>query len=116
MSNKTTNLCLLHQDIQLTSYGAIGFFLTTGGRINSHVGNVRFREIIHRHKKEYLSPTTKKLEKAHIAKRIVDYIRNMNPSGRFLKEDASDGFWYDIGDAKALKKVRPKLDGGAQCL
>jgi translation elongation factor P/translation initiation factor 5A len=83
----------------------IQFTLTTGGRINSHEGNVRFREIIQIHKKEYLSPATKKLEKAHIAKRIVDYIRNMNPPGRFLKEDTSDGFWYDIGDGKALKKV-----------
>lgn len=73
-----------------------------GGRINSHEGNIRFRDIIHANKKEYLAPTTKKLEKAHIAKRIVDEIRHMNPPGRFLKEDASDGYWYDIGDAKAM--------------
>jgi len=33
----------------------------------------------------------------------------MNPPGRFLKEDASDGFWYDIGDAKAIKKTGQAL-------
>ena len=33
----------------------------------------------------------------------------MNPPGRFLKEDSSDGFYYDIGDAKAIKKVGQAL-------
>lgn len=67
---------------------------------------MRFRDIIQENKKEYLDPKTKKLEKAHIAKRIVDEIRNKNPPGRFLKEDASDGYLWDIGDGKAIKKVR----------
>lgn len=31
-----------------------------GGRINSHAGNVQFRDIIHSKKKAYLAPTTKK--------------------------------------------------------
>jgi hypothetical protein len=76
-----------------------------GGRINSHEGNIRFRDIIQQNKKEYLDPRTKKLEKAHIAKRIVDEIRTKNPPGRFLKEDSSDGYFWDIGDQKAIKKV-----------
>ena len=62
-----------------------------GGRINSHAGNVQFREIIHNRKKEYLAPTTKKLEKAHIAAAIVNDIRGMDPPGRFLKEDRDTG-------------------------
>jgi hypothetical protein len=80
-----------------------------GGRINAHEGNIRYRDIINSNKKIYLAKTTKKLEKAHIAKRIVDDIRISNPSGRFLKEDATDGLWYDIGDAKAIKKTGQAL-------
>lgn len=79
-----------------------------GGRINAHVGNVQFREIVADRKKDYLAKETKKLEKAHIAADVVYYIRGMNPSGRFLKED-SDGAWWDIGDAKAIKKVGQAL-------
>jgi hypothetical protein len=75
-----------------------------GGRINAHEGNVQFRDIVQANKKEYLAKTTKKLEKAHIAARIVEHIRTMNPPGRFLKEDSESGMWYDIGDAKAIKK------------
>jgi len=56
-----------------------------------------------------LAPTTKKLEKAHIAAGIVNDIRTMNPPGRFLKEEKSDGMWYDIGDAKAIKKTGQAL-------
>lgn len=79
-----------------------------GGRINSHEGNVRFRELVALHKTEYLDKSTKKLEKAHIAARLVYHIRMLDPPGRFLKEE-NDGTWYDIGDAKAIKKVGQAL-------
>mmetsp|Transcript_10533 Transcript_10533/g.11969 ORF Transcript_10533/g.11969 Transcript_10533/m.11969 type:complete len:230 (+) Transcript_10533:266-955(+) len=80
-----------------------------GGRINSHAGNVQFRDIIHSKKKEYLAPSTKKLEKAHIAAGIVNDIRTMDPPGRFMKEDRGTGMWFDIGDAKAIKKTGQAL-------
>jgi hypothetical protein len=79
-----------------------------GGRINAHAGNVQFRDLVARRKREYLAPNTKKLEKAHIAAGIVRQTREMEPSGRFLKEDAN-GMWFDIGDAKAIKKVGQAL-------
>lgn len=79
-----------------------------GGRINAHSGNVQFRDMVCERKKEYLDKNTKKLEKAHIAADVVHTIRNMEPGGRFLKED-SGGLWYDIGDAKAIKKVGQAL-------
>jgi len=85
-----------------------------GGRINSHVGNRQFREVILSRKKEYLAKTTKKLEKAHIAAAIVNDIRSMQPPGRFLKEDVKSGMWYDIGDAKAFKKTGQALREDAQ--
>lgn len=67
-----------------------------GGRINAHAGNVQFRELVVERKKDYLSDKTKKLEKAHIAAAIVRQIRELDPPGRFLKEDP-DGSWFDIG-------------------
>lgn len=79
-----------------------------GGRINAHVGNVQFREIVAERKIDYLAKATKKLEKAHIAADIVYYIRGMDPPGRFLKED-TNGAWWDIGDQKAIKKVGQAL-------
>jgi hypothetical protein len=57
-----------------------------GGRINSHSGNVQFRDFVQARKKDYLDKKTKKLEKAHIAAELVRHIRNMDPPGRFLKE------------------------------
>lgn len=78
-------------------------------RINSHEGNVQFRDIVNDTKKDYLAKSTKKLEKAHIAAGVVQQIRNMDPPGRFLKEDGDSGMWYDIGDAKAIKKVGQAL-------
>jgi hypothetical protein len=80
-----------------------------GGRVNSHVGNIHFREIISHSKVQYQAETTKKLEKAYIASRIINCVRSMDPPGRFLKEDADTGLWYDIGDAKAIKKAGQAL-------
>lgn len=79
-----------------------------GGLINSRSGNVAFRDIISTKKNMYLSPTTKNADKAHIAASVVAAIRQMNPPGRFLKKD-SDGFWYDIGDGRAISKCQQGL-------
>jgi len=77
-----------------------------GGKINSHAGNVQFREAVSAMKKDYLSKSTRKLDKAHMAAKLVQQVRSMDPPGRFLKEEEKDGgLWFDIGDAKAIKKV-----------
>jgi hypothetical protein len=85
-----------------------------GGRINSHPGNVQFRTLVHQYKHTYLSKVTKKLDKVKIASQIVSTIRSMDPSGRFLKEDAKTHAWIEIGDEKARKKagqaMREKAD------
>ncbi|KAL9184950.1 hypothetical protein ACHAXT_002727 [Thalassiosira profunda] len=80
-----------------------------GGRINSHPGNVRFREKVDAHKREYLDPRTKKAAKARIAARIVQQIRALDPPGRFLKEDPHTGLWVEIGDERAWKKAGQAL-------
>ena len=73
-----------------------------GGRINNHPGNVAFRSIVEDYKHEYLDPRTRKLEKAHVAARLVQQIRSCG--GRFLKEDGNNpGCFIEIGDQKAWK-------------
>ena len=75
-----------------------------GGRINNHPGNVAFRTIVENYKNEYLDPRTRKLEKAHVAARLVAQIRSSQPPGRFLKEDPGNpGKYVEIGDQKAWK-------------
>lgn len=80
-----------------------------GGRINSHPGNVHFREMVDSYKREYLDPRTKKVEKARIAARIVSNVRSLEPPGRFLKEDGHTGQWIEIGDERAWKKAGQAL-------
>lgn len=80
-----------------------------GGRINSHEGNVKFREIVNALKPFYLSQTTKKAEKAVIAAEVVARIRSLNPPGRFLKETDKEGVWVEISDEKARKKAGQAL-------
>ena len=90
-------------------YLKIAVLCGRGGRINSHPGNIQFRDMVQDRKVAYLAPSTKKLEKAHIAAKIVSDIRTMEPNGRFLKEDRDTGLWFDIGDAKAIKKAGQAL-------
>ena len=79
-----------------------------GGLINGSKGNVQFRNIVATRKLEYNAKTTKRNEKAHLAAVIVRHIRNMDPPGRFLREDVN-GLWFDIGDAKAIRKTGQAL-------
>jgi len=77
-----------------------------GGRVNSHEGNIRFRELVTAEKLRYLK-TNKKKDKAKIAKGIVNKIRSLN--GRFLKEDSNTLLWIDIGDERAIRKTGQAL-------
>ena len=75
-----------------------------GGRINNHPGNITFRTVVEDYKREYLDPRIRKLEKAHVAARLVAQIRSANPPGRFLKEDPDHpGKFVEIGDPKAWR-------------
>jgi hypothetical protein len=74
-----------------------------GGRINSYIGNVRFRYAIAYCQPDYLDPELPKAEKGHIAAMIVQRIRTLG--GRFLNEGTKNGTWYEIGDCKAIRKT-----------
>jgi len=67
-----------------------------GGLTNSHPGNRRFRDIILLHRPDYVRAI--KIEKPNVARRIVRAIRCSDPPGRFLKKDAKNQMWYDVGD------------------
>eukprot|EP00956_Cyclotella_meneghiniana_P017577 scaffold28858_cov71-Cyclotella_meneghiniana.AAC.2 len=86
-----------------------------GGRVNKHPGNIVFRTLVQDYKHEYLDPRTRKMEKAHVAARLVAQVRGMNPPGRFLKEDSDNaGMFLEIGDQKAWKKAGQALREDAQ--
>lgn len=60
---------------------------------------------------DYFADTTPKLRKAFIGYEIVAKIRDMTPTGRWLKED-KDGTWWDVGDKAAVKKVEQAIREG----
>lgn len=75
-----------------------------GRHTDFHIGNITFRSLAARFRESYLSTKTKKLEKVHVANRLVMEVRSMTPPGRFLCKDKKDGYWYEIGDVKARRK------------
>lgn len=82
-----------------------------GGRINSHPGNIQMRSMAEASRTDYFADSTPKLRKAFIGYEIVAKIRGMTPAGRWIKED-KDGTWWEIGDAKAVKKVEQAIREG----
>lgn len=79
-----------------------------GGSINSHPGNERFRTLVEKRKRVYLTARFKR-EKRLIANSIVSEIRSLKPPGRFLTKDSKSGKWKDIGDEKARDKTSQAL-------
>ena len=79
-----------------------------GGSINSHPGNERFRQLVEKRKRVYLTARFKR-EKRLIANSILSEIRTIDPPGRFLTRDTKTGTWYDIGDEKARDKTSQAL-------
>lgn len=79
-----------------------------GGSINSHPGNERFRTLVEKRKRVYLTARFKR-EKRLIASSIVSEIRALDPPGRFLSREAKSGLWKDIGDEKARDKTSQAL-------
>jgi hypothetical protein len=86
-----------------------------GGSINSHPGNERFRTLVEKRKRVYLTARFKR-EKRLIANSIVSEIRSLKPPGRFLSRDPKSGQWTDIGDEKARDKTSQALRENAPSL
>jgi hypothetical protein len=91
-----------------------------GGSINSHKGNITFRNWVRERKEEY-NLAANKNEKAKISKDIVDKVKSLVPPGRFLMKNESPssgdrGLWVEIDDTKAMAKTSQALREGAPSL
>lgn len=87
-----------------------------GGGINSHVGNVRFREWVAVRKNDYtLAPS--KADKARVAKEVIDLVEHQTPPGRFLQKDPTAvggaGWWVEIDEERVMAKTSQALREGA---
>ncbi len=79
-----------------------------GGATNNHPGNKRFRSIVIDYMPAYL--LARKKEKATIARRIVDQIKENG--GRFLKRSDGSNTWIEVSDKKATEKTSQALREG----
>jgi hypothetical protein len=80
------------------------FVCGRGRKIFMHVGNQRFRQLVESRLQEYSNATTK-LEKSGIICEMVVYLRANRPHGGFVKLNAKDGRWYQLGDFLSREKT-----------
>lgn len=88
-----------------------------GGGINSHSGNKNFRNWV-KEQKEIYNLASNKNEKAAISEKIVNRVKALDPSGRFLIKKKVGGTmsWVEIDLSKALAKTCQALREGAPSL
>ena len=68
---------------------------------------MRLRTLARAQKHIYSSASKK--GKSEISQRIVEHIQSLNPSGRFLKKNASTGKWEEVDEALAREKTSQAL-------
>ena len=76
-------------------------------RSHNHVGNKRFRELIHAFRQEY-QDTRYRREKSRITQQIIDIIVSIR-GGRFLKYDQKQNEWCAVGASEQYEKVSHAL-------
>lgn len=84
--------------------------LGRGGETNNHVGNVKFRQMVLRHKDIYLKASRQ--DKSNIAWEIVMEWRHLSPPGRFLTRTnplEAASVWHDVGDEQAKRRTSKTL-------
>ena len=101
----------------ITHPGPNDFKIGRGGGTNAHIGNKKYRHITQSLKSKYLyasrSSGSNESSKSAIAGDIVALWRQMNPPGRFLKQNEQEGgTWYDVGDDQAKKKTSQTIRDG----
>jgi hypothetical protein len=75
-----------------------------GKKCYSHKGNKRFRERVILMLDEYKRAKSK-LDKSNVLSRVVDQVRHQSPSGGFVKQSATTGRWFEVGDFLAREKT-----------
>jgi len=92
-----------------------------GGSINSHPGNIRFRDWVKVRKQQY-NLATSKVAKARMCREVFNLVRALDPPGKFLQrmDDVSGMvgvaggcWWMEINEQKALAKTSQALREGA---
>ena len=87
-----------------------------GGSINSHVGNIQFREWVRVRKNDY-NLAASKAEKAKVAKEVIELVRSQDPPGRFLQKDptsgGTQGWWVELDEDRIMAKTSQALREGA---
>ncbi|KAL3804703.1 hypothetical protein HJC23_008518 [Cyclotella cryptica] len=78
-----------------------------GGGTNHHPGNKLYRKMVEDKKDVYLK--SKRLDKPLVAMQIIKEWRELDPPGRFLKQDEVTKLWSDVGDKKAREKTSQAL-------
>ena len=81
--------------------------LGRGGKNNQHIGNEQLRTIARTQIGKY--KTSSKKRKSYIVRKIVSYIKSLDPQGRFLKHDYSSNLWREVGDGVAREKASQVL-------
>jgi len=81
--------------------------LGRGGNNNKHIGNEKLRALARSQVERYRSSTKK--DKSKISRELVFYVRSMSPPGRFLKRNAFNEQWEDVGDDVAREKTSQAL-------
>jgi len=76
-----------------------------GGVTNSHIGNIRFRKLVHDFQLKYLN--LPKMKKSSIAKAIVEIIHHRD--GRFLMRQREKSRWEEVDDNRARGKTSQAL-------
>jgi hypothetical protein len=79
--------------------------LGRGRGTDRHIGNIHFRYIVLKAATENCGKDFSKTEKSFESSKIVAIIRNLKPPGRFLSKNDKTGFWEEVGDFVARKKV-----------
>jgi hypothetical protein len=108
----------IDQQVEIQKPGLHDVLLGRGGGTNNHTGNVKFRQLVNKHKMRYLACC--KVEKPKVAREVVQLWHKLSPPGRFLqrKDETKKGpgsvsdatiIWIVVGHKKAREKA-------SQCL
>jgi len=85
-----------------------------GKATTDHAGNQFFRELIRKHKKDFLASSFH--ERKRFPQMIVDEIKSGNPPRRFMRQETKTKLWHEVSLKDALIKARQALRGDSHIL
>ena len=88
--------------------------LGRGGNNNKYPGNEQLRTFARSEARQY--SRSGKLHKSKLSRTLVTRVRQLDPPGRFLKQDQNTKEWVDVGDITAREKASQVLRDAASAL